>query len=228
MCRKHAHRDVIHLAMFAMLALLACSAPRAPISRGVETGGQTPRIAIAPVTLSPELERRRAGAPDAFEDATTHAGHYFAEALLEHGFEVMTAEDSDNLMGLFARSSEFHHDASRLARLAVERLGVDGILVVEVTEWTPRAETGVDRTPAEIGFRATLHGGPSGGLLWSGRFSDRQRSFFDSPWHAVRYPGGGTRWLSEHELARWGARRLVAEIPVLPPAPQKAPAASTH
>lgn len=80
MCRKHAHRDVIHLAMFAMLALLACSAPRAPISRGVETGGQTPRIAIAPVTLSPELERRRAGAPDAFEDATTHAGHYFAEA----------------------------------------------------------------------------------------------------------------------------------------------------
>lgn len=215
--RLHKRRILGVLLQLAIFAVPACSTSRASSYRDPEGhGGRAPRIAIAPVTLSPQLQQRRSESPAAAVDAAIHVGHYLAEALLEQGFQVVTAEDSENLIGGSVRSPEFHHDASALARVAVERLGVDGLLLVEVTDWTPRAESGVGRTPAEVGFRATLHGGASGGLLWSGAFSERQHSFLDSPWRAVGYPGRGARWLSANELARWGARRVAAEIAIIP------------
>jgi hypothetical protein len=32
----------------------------------------------------------------------------------------------------------------------------------------------------------------------------------------IRYPGGGTRWLTLEELARWGAREVARDLPAGP------------
>ena len=94
---------------------------------------------------------------------------------------------------------------------------MDSLLVVEVTRWSPR--DALERSPAAVGFRATLHGGTDGLILWAGGFSERQASFVESPWRSLRYPGMGTRWLSVTELARWGVRRLAREVPIHARAP---------
>ena len=205
--------------------------------------GAAYRIAVAPVTLAPQLERQAAEDLVAYAEASTHVGHYLAEALLERGYAVVPARDSEDILSEFTRSHDLHRDSSQLARLAVERLGVDALLVVELTLWAPRGARssassapaqdsaapervpllpnpreggGAPPSPAAVGLRATLHGGSDGLLLWSGEFSERQASFFESPWRSLRYPGRGTRWLSVTDLARWGARRLAAQIPPAP------------
>lgn len=179
-------------------------------------GGRTAyRVAVAPVTLAPELEHRSADDPTRYADAATHVGHYLAEALLEGGVEVVPASDSAGVLADLIRSPDFHRDASRLARAALEGLGVDALLVVEVIRWSPRDPLRRPSEPAAVGFRATLHGGSEGHLLFSGEFSERQVPFFESPWRSLQYPGRGTRWLSVTELARWGSRRLVARMPII-------------
>ena len=171
-------------------------------------------------------------------------GHYLAEALQERAYEVMPARGSEGTLAELARSSDLHRDASKLTRFAVERLVVDALLLIEPARWTPRGARALapptrspeaasssgqpllpdaaswsgspPPVPAAVGFRATLHGGSDGLLLWSGEFSQRQASFFEAPWRSLRYPGRGTRWLSVTEFARWGARQLAAAIPRSP------------
>jgi len=202
----------------ALAGVLACTplAASTPEQSDARRRRITYRVAIAPVTLAPEVERRRADEPTRYADSATHVGHYLAEALLERGIDVVPAHDSAGILADFTRSPDFHRDASRLARASLDALGIDAILVVEVTRWSPRDALRRPPSPAAVGFRATLHGGSEGLLLWSGEFFERQVSFFESPWRSLRYPGRGTRWLSVIELARWGSRRLAAEIPILP------------
>lgn len=205
--------STVPLVPTAFVALLAC------MPLGTSSAGQAGReienpvrVAVAPVTLSAGLERQRRDDPTLYADVTTHLGHYLAEALLERGAEVMTAHDSGGVLELLARSTDFHRDASKLTRVAVAQLEVDALLIAEVTRWAPREPGRSPTSGAAIGFRATLHGGPDGHLLWSGEFSERQASFFDHPWRALQYPGRGARWLSAAELARWGTRRLISQV----------------
>lgn len=96
------------------------------------------RIAVAPVSFALDLERQAAADPETFAEASIHVGHYLGEALLERGYGVVPARDSEGTLVEVTRSSDLHRDASELARFAVERLGVDALLVVELTRWTPR------------------------------------------------------------------------------------------
>jgi hypothetical protein len=56
-----------------------------------------------------------------------------------------------------------------------------------------------------VAFEVTLYAAPSGKKLWTARFDETQQSLNERPLDASRYPGGGTRWLTAAELARWGA-----------------------
>lgn len=215
-------REVMNVAhgtgvLFPMLlaAILSCStlAPSGEGRTALKVSKRVSRIAVAPVTLSPALERRREFDRQMVDvDATTYVGQYLAEALLDRGIGVVTAHDSNGLLSDLARSAEFHRDASRLARVAVEQLGVDALLVVELTQWSSRDPGRSPSSTSAVGFRATLHGGTDGRLLWSGQFSESQVAFFNSPWRALQYPGFGLRWLSVTELARWGSRQLIDQL----------------
>jgi len=203
--------------LFAACALALACAPlshSAPYVSQARAENGAYRVAVAPVTLASQLLRRSEVASSRYADAETHVGHYLAEALLARGVDVVPARDSRGTLADLTRSFDLHSDASRLARTAVKRLDVDALLVVEVTRWSPRNPARRPPVPAAVGFRATLHGGLDGLLLWSGEFSERQVSFFENPWMSLQYPGWGTRWLSTKELARWGARRLAARIPI--------------
>ncbi len=57
-----------------------------------------------------------------------------------------------------------------------------------------------------------LYAAPSGEKLWTARFDETQESLMANPLKARRYPGGGTRWLSAAEFARWGADEMARAL----------------
>ena len=63
-----------------------------------------------------------------------------------------------------------------------------------------------------MAFELSLHAVPSGRRVWTARFDETQVDLSTAPGRARRYPGGGTRWLSAGELARWGADNVAAEL----------------
>jgi hypothetical protein len=67
---------------------------------------------------------------------------------------------------------------------------------------------------ASVWFEAALYTAPAGEKLWSGVFNETQRPISDNVFSATRYPGGGARWLSAEELARWGAEQTAASMPL--------------
>jgi hypothetical protein len=64
-----------------------------------------------------------------------------------------------------------------------------------------------------VAFEVTLFAAPSGQKLWSARFDETQRALSENVLNARRYPGGGTRWLTAAELARWGAQAAAGAMP---------------
>ena len=59
--------------------------------------------------------------------------------------------------------------------------------------------------PASVGYEVTLFEAPHGQRLWTSRFDETQQPLTADLFNAQRYPGGGRRWLTAAELARWGA-----------------------
>jgi hypothetical protein len=58
---------------------------------------------------------------------------------------------------------------------------------------------------ASVGYEVTLFEAPGGRRLWTSRFDETQQALTENIFNAQRYPGGGRRWLTAAELARWGA-----------------------
>jgi len=179
------------------------------------------RIAIAHVMIAPEMHRRDAEGRNLNSEAATDnsqaatdIGRFFSQALVKRGVEVVWAHSIRGIPVHNGSPPEFHHEASRLARASLESFDVDALLVIELKRWSPRDMGSSRREPAAVTFRATLHGGPEGLMLWSGEFSERQVTLLGDPLRALRYPGRGTRWLTASELAQWGANSLASEIPL--------------
>ena len=55
-----------------------------------------------------------------------------------------------------------------------------------------------------------------GRRLWNGRFDETQQSMTANIFRAREYPGGGMRWLTAAELARWGAGKVVESLAAAP------------
>jgi hypothetical protein len=66
--------------------------------------------------------------------------------------------------------------------------------------------------PASVAFEVSLHQTPTGRRLWTGRFDETQKSITEAILRARQYPGGGTRWLTTEEFARWGAEEVAKSM----------------
>ena len=90
--------------------------------------------------------------------------------------------------------------------MAARDFGATSVVLGEVYRWRKRSgeALGTDR-PASVGYQMSLHQAPGGRRLWNSRFDETQRPLSDDVRNLGRYPGGGSRWLTAAELARWGA-----------------------
>ena len=91
------------------------------------------------------------------------------------------------------------------------------VLVGEVWRYRERSGEALGSSrPASVAFEVTLFAAPDGRKIWQGRFDETQQSITANPLRARRYPGGGTRWLTAAELARWGAKQVAESLPRAP------------
>jgi hypothetical protein len=97
-------------------------------------------------------------------------------------------------------------DPREAGAVAAREFGASAVMLGKVYRYRDREgqSYGASR-PASVGYEVTLFEAPSGRRLWSSRFDETQQPLGENVFNAQRYPGGGTRWLTAGELARWGA-----------------------
>jgi hypothetical protein len=208
-------RDSIRLrrlGQIAMLTALACAAPLAPI---VDSRPIAPRdaalkkVAIPPLAAGPSLEGSLGAGSSAAPETERVAG-FLSQALAARGISVVTPGEFRELP---AGPDGGPPDPLAAAKLAADRFGATGVLLGSLQRY--RDLEGSRRStssPASVAFQVTLYAAPSGKKLWTARFNETQHSLNERPLDAARYPGGGTRWLTAAELARWGADAAVQSL----------------
>lgn len=136
----------------------------------------------------------------------------FAEELQRSGAAVIPPND---LVMAFASKGlpTLRLDPLRAAQIASSEFGATSVVVGEIYRWRERGGEAIGSTqPASVGYEVRLHAAPGGRRLWSSRFDETQRPLSADVRNVRRYPGGGTRWLSALELARWGASESVQAL----------------
>jgi hypothetical protein len=146
-----------------------------------------------------------------WESAALVAG-YFADALAGHG--VMVIPPSDLEVAFSGQGLPVPRlDPKTAAERAANDFGATAVVLGMVTRWREREGSAAGATrPASVAFEAALHHAPTGRRLWTGRFDETQKSMTEAILRARQYPGGGTRWLSTEEFARWGAQEVAKSM----------------
>jgi hypothetical protein len=201
------------LAALAGAALAACAGP-API---VETqsyataSGLFQRVAVAPFYPSRQLT----GQPEGLSagDVAELVARFATEAFQDRGIDVVAPNDllvAFEGAGLVVPRGE----PGPLAELAAEKFGATSVLLGEVTRYQERQGQALGTFhPASVAFTLELYTAPGGVRVWSARFDETQVSLSANVMRARQYPGGGTRWLTAAELARWGIDRAIDSVP---------------
>lgn len=206
---------VLVLAVASSLGLVAASCQPPPV-----TGQAHPalrdhaitKVAVLPLRISPRVPSAQPGATTSPEVAATIVAHQLTEALAARGLAVIAPSDMGRVLAMAGE------DAATVAvpvaaRLAHSEFGADTVLIGTLTRWVERGGSARGAaTPAAVGFVVSLRVAPTGQKLWNATFDERQKPLGENVLVTSQYPGGGTRWLTAEELARWGAGRLVAAL----------------
>ena len=164
------------------------------------------RVAVAPFRAAP-----RAGAPALPADATSLVASYVAEGFATRGVDTIPSSDVGQALG----SAEIGSDLSSAIAVARDKFGADALVAGTVYRFRNRDGQAMGSVnPSSVGFEVKIYRAADGKLLWSAIFDHTQVALGANALTAAQYPGGGTRWLTSEELARWGAQRLVNEVPL--------------
>jgi hypothetical protein len=194
------------------VGLVACAAaglgPRPVVSDQpfhVPTGSLG-RIAVVPFYPTPDLGRGLPdGSPLSAADAADLVATFVTDALRAQGFAVVPPSD---ILGAFVAQGRPvpRLDPREAGALAAREYGATAVLLGKVYRYREREgqALGASRA-ASVGYELTLFEAPGGRRLWTSRFDETQQPITANVFNAQRYPGGGRRWLTAAELARWGA-----------------------
>jgi hypothetical protein len=159
----------------------------------------------------------RPGAARLPDDASPLIGGYVASALEGRGVDVVPPSDVAQGIGLPIAPVEAG-DVRALAAAVHQKFGADALAMGVVHRFVDRSGESMGSTrPASVGFEVRILSAPAGNVLWVGAFDQTQVALSENVLKAPQYPGGGTRWLTAEELARWGASQIVQTLPLTAP-----------
>lgn len=205
------------LLLLALGAVLACQHASRPVvsQRTLSAApGAIDVVAVVPFYPRPALKQDLLmdGSQQDPEEIAALVTSYFYDALLAQDVRVISPSDVEN-----AFENQGHPtprlDPRAAAELCAHEFGATSVVLGEVHRWRERQGEayGADR-PASVGYEVDLYEVASGRRLWSSRFDHTQQTLTADPLMARKYPGGGTRFLTAGELARWGARDAAASL----------------
>jgi hypothetical protein len=174
------------------------------------------RVAIVPFGVRGDLARRGPENTTATtQDVVKTVTRFVSEELSKRGVQLVPADDVAAALANAQVDPAVPTDRRPIAQLASHAFGADGILMGEVMRYRDRTgQSLAAASPASVGFTVSLYDAPGGRRLWSGTFEETQQALTENIFNARRYPGGGTRWLTAEELAKWGAQEISKTLPV--------------
>ncbi len=199
---------------FAFFVALACVTPPPVVQQHTYAPAESflEKVAVAPFGLGARLRAGESARTATEADAGPLVERIMAEEMAARGIGVIPAGD---VKIAFTRvgMKEPRADPQAGAVIVFENFGATAVLLGEVSRFRERIGTKRGATgPASVAFVVTLHAAPSGRKLWSARFDETQVEFSAARVRARRYPGGGRRWLTAPELARFGAGAAVEAL----------------
>jgi len=223
--RERVDRPVVWSLALLLLLAAACEArtpmrirpgPVVTASRDARLGEFMKKVAVMPFYPETPTGRSIGGSAKVSSDSAALVASYFSDALVAQGLTVIPPNDLE-----VAFAGQGHAVPRLSAKVAAERaardFGATSVVLGKVTRWREREGSAAGAsTPASVAFEVSLHEAPMGRRLWTGRFDETQKSMTESILRARQYPGGGTRWLSTEEFARWGAQETVKSMTTAP------------
>ena len=191
------------------LLLLCIGCPKAlPVVKQqtfFASAGSLKVVVLVPFYPRPDLVRGVGDQRMSAEEVAALVTGFFGDALAAEGVHVIPASDFETAFSSQGRATP-RRDPRAAAERAARDFGATSVVLGEVYRWRERSgeALGTDR-PASVGYQMSLHEAPGGRRLWNSRFDETQRPLTDDVRLLGRYPGGGSRWLTAAELARWGA-----------------------
>jgi hypothetical protein len=193
----------------AIVALFAAGCAQNLVQVRETPAGSSQALAIKHVAVAPFRAVPRAGQPALRSDATSLIASYVAEGFGTRGIDVVPPSDVAQVLG-----SDQGADLRGALTVAHDKFGADALVTGVVYRFRDRSgEAYGTMEPASVGFEVKVYATDTGKLLWSAVFDHTQVALGVNALTATQYPGGGTRWLTVEELSRWGAIKLVQEIP---------------
>jgi hypothetical protein len=199
----------IACAVLGLLLLLCAGCPKPPPVVKQQTFSASPGslrvVTVVPFYPRPDLVRGPPGQGITAEQVAAQVTSFIADALAAQGLQVVPASDLELAFSSQGRATP-RRSPREAAEMAALKFGATSVLLGEVYRWRERSgeALGTDR-PASVGYQMSLHEAPGGRRLWNSRFDETQRPLSADVRNVRRYPGGGSRWLTAAELARWGA-----------------------
>jgi hypothetical protein len=197
-------------ALLAFAALGCTDMVRVTETPSVAKGG----IAMHRVAVAPFRAVQRPSAPPMPSDVGSQVGGFVADALARRGVDVVPPPDVAQGLGMMDPSLPLPEPRT-IVQAAIERFGVDTVVVGSVTRWRERSgQAAGTMQPASVALEAKIYTATGVALLWAGAFDETQVALGVNVLKATQYPGGGTRWLTAAEFARFGADQVVSRIPI--------------
>jgi hypothetical protein len=171
-------------------------------------------IPIARLAVAPFQGSDRPGALPLPDDASPLIAGYVASAFEARGVDVVAPSDVSHGIGIDIAPAEAL-DARAVAAAAHRKFGADAVAMGVVHRFVDRSGEAMGSVrPASVGFEVRILTAPAGNLLWVGAFDQTQVALGENLLKAPQYPGGGTRWLTAEEFARWGAGLVANQVPI--------------
>lgn len=138
----------------------------------------------------------------------------FAHRLKEYGhYKVASPSDVALAMDRHALHQIKRKDFEA-ATIIGRELGVDTVLVGEVTRWKEREGGALGaKEPASVAFQAFLLRADNGAMVWSTNFSKTQRPLSENVLEVENFLKGGATWQTSETLARLGVEEVMRTFP---------------
>jgi hypothetical protein len=198
----------------AAAALAACSQTNPPVVRQQTFSAPaeaTQVVAVVPFAYRPELAYGDTAGGLTPQEVADLVTTFVTEALAAQDIKVVPPSDVEVVFVNQGRAVP-RRDPRAAAEVVGREFGATSVVLGEVIRWRERVGEayGADQ-PASVGFEFALRD-LTGRTLHHTRFDHTQRTLTADPLTARKYPGGGTRFLTAAELARWGANAAAESL----------------
>ena len=180
-------------------------------SLGRSTLGIRARVAVMPFHTE-----RGGGVPSGVaaqdDDVGTQVAHFFSESMASFGVPVATPNEMIWAFQLAGRALP-SLDPVAAAVIAKRDFGAQAVAIGRVLRYRERegSAAGLPR-PSSVSLEVSVYNVETGRRMWRGRFDQTQRTLTENILLSRQLPGGGTRWLTAAELARWGTDQMVRSL----------------